>query len=303
MVLRILAQNIQKIRKPWLKCIKLNKFYQVAWSSTSKNKFWEADRKGGYETSIEMPFHEKVKDGFKHIKPETVKWTEEVIEKIRCDAVFDRQPGDYEILWKFEKKGDFENWVLTADSCHSEGNSWGTFEISDNKTGIFRGNTDTYVPKDGILNRAGYVNIRSPMNFKSFHRQISYDWSRYNCLMLRVRGDGRRYMLIIGMDRYFDIQWNDQYQFPLYTHGGPYWQTEMIPFTKFFLSAKGRIQDKQENMMHQMDKIRFLGITSCDGNNGSFKLEIDHIGLYYDASLNEETVYEMYEANSNAALN
>ena len=61
------------------------------------------------------------------------------------------------------------------------------------------------------------------------------------------------------------------------------------------MASKGRIQTKQENLMGLLKNIRFVGLTLADGVTGSFQLELDYIGLYYDASLNEEFAYEMYE--------
>ena len=47
--------------------------------------------------------------------------------------------------------------------------------------------------------------------------------------------------------------------------------------------------------MHDLDKIKFIGLTLADGNTGDFEIEIDYIGLLYDANLNEEFVYELYK--------
>ena len=49
------------------------------------------------------------------------------------------------------------------------------------------------------------------------------------------------------------------------------------------------------NLMDQLDDIKGVGITLADGHTGSFHCEIDYIGLYYDANLNEEFEYEMYD--------
>ncbi len=62
----------------------------------------------------------------------------------------------------------------------------------------------------------------------SFKRPRPYDWSEYTHMLIRCRGDGRPYHLILHMDRYFDIQWHDQYHYPLFTHGGPYWQMAKV---------------------------------------------------------------------------
>lgn len=65
-----------------------------------------------------------------------------------------------------------------------------------------------------------------------------------------------------------------------------------IPFSKFYLSAKGRIQDKQEAI--QLSHIRCLGITLADAVTGPFQLEIDYIAVVYDSAHPHTFEYEMY---------
>merc|ERR1719222_378580 len=62
---------------------------------------------------------------------------------------------------------------------------------------------------------------------------------------MNIRGDGRKYMINLKVKRDFDILWNDRWHYPLYTRGGPYWQYVKIPWSKFFLGSRGRIQDRQ----------------------------------------------------------
>ena len=78
-----------------------------------------------------------------------------------------------------------------------------------------------------LHNQTVYVFLTSYLFFnfqRSFERVIPYDWSKYTHLMMRIRGDGRNYLLNIHPDRIFDTNWLDVYQYPLYTRGGPYWQ-------------------------------------------------------------------------------
>lgn len=164
--------------------------------------------------------------------------------------------------------------------------------------------------------------------------------------MLRLRGDGRSYGLLLSTDGLFDVTWHDAYFYVLYTRGGPHWQTTrvrmlyyckggekghgwhrfscpfpntvslfaaliilyclteqslirlvsllQIPFSKFFLTAKGSTQDKQGYM--PSDRVSRLGITaaSMDWADGDFRLEIDYIGLEYDPHHREEFAYESY---------
>jgi NADH dehydrogenase [ubiquinone] 1 alpha subcomplex assembly factor 1 len=59
-------------------------------------------------------------------------------------------------------------------------------------------------------------------------RDSYLDWTAYTHLNLRVRGDGRSYLLNIHVSGQFDITWNDVFTFILYTRGGPYWQSVRV---------------------------------------------------------------------------
>lgn len=55
-------------------------------------------------------------------------------------------------------------------------------------------------------------------------------------LVLKVRGDGRSYLLNIASKGYFDVMWHDVYHYALYTRGGPYWQITKVTNLMFFYS-------------------------------------------------------------------
>lgn len=73
-----------------------------------------------------------------------------------------------------------------------------------------------------------------------------------------------------------------------------YFLCPQIPFSKFFLASKGRVQDKQSRI--PLNKIKSLGISVSgrSGHEGQFNLEIDYVGLEFDPLHNEEFAYEMY---------
>ncbi|XP_064603137.1 LOW QUALITY PROTEIN: complex I intermediate-associated protein 30, mitochondrial-like [Liolophura sinensis] len=255
--------------------------------------FFEQDKKGGYNTKEPMKLTDMLKEGFKILKPEFNKFKEEIVIKLRCDGFYSRYHQDFEYFERFNSQEALDSWVVTSDQDLLEGKSSVNLSLSRHNHALFSGNICTEVPKDGIVNKAGYCHLRSPKNMKSFQREEPYDWTRYTHLVLRVRGDGRPYLFTIGISTYYDVTWHDQYNFTLYTRGGPYWQTSKIPFSKFFMASKGRIQDKQEQI--RLNKVSYFGLTQADGNDGPFQLEIDYVGLMFDENDNEEFAYESYE--------
>ena len=129
----------------------------------------------------------------------------------------------------------------------------------------------------------------------SFYRTKTLGWENYSHLVLRVRGDGRSYILNLHQEAEFDLAWNDLWKFPLYTRGGPYWQTVTIPFSKFFFTYKGYQQD--DVFPVPQAHIVALGITLADGYDGPFSLEIDKIQVLFDPNLKvmqDEHPYEEY---------
>ena len=70
--------------------------------------------------------------------------------------------------------------------------------------------------------------MTSKTNFKAFQRVKNFNLEGFTHFMLKVRGDGRSYMFVLGTPQYFTVTWTYVYSYPLYTHGGPYWQTSNL---------------------------------------------------------------------------
>lgn len=107
--------------------------------------------------------------------------------------------------------------------------------MSQSGRGVFSGYLDRTLPKDGKVKKSGVVNLKSPYKFVGFQRRVPYDWSEYNTMRMRVRGDGRTYYLHLKLHfRYQDFQ-ADNFSYPLHTRGGPYWQEVQIPFSRYLI--------------------------------------------------------------------
>ncbi|KAK4884021.1 hypothetical protein RN001_000292 [Aquatica leii] len=265
-------------------------------TSCALNLFYERDDKGGYSDNRKYPSKiQMIRDGLKELKQEIALWSEEMKESFESDPCLEFRQGETDVAWRFESEKSLEKWVVTSDSDHNEGFSKCSLTLSKHGKGLFSGVLNTELPKDGRIKRAGYCNMKSMRARKSFKRDTHLDWTPYNILVLKVKGDGRSYMLNISTKGFFDITWNDTFNYVLYTRGGPYWQVSKIPFSKFIFSSKGRVQDKQFAI--PLNRIASFGISAGDKINGPFSLEIDYIGLEFNPNHVEEFAYEMYETD------
>nr|XP_053657429.1 complex I intermediate-associated protein 30, mitochondrial-like isoform X2 [Cherax quadricarinatus] len=208
---------------PWNKAVTSRSISVAA----AQNLFWEKDPKGGYGHKKKHSQKELIRDGLKELRTELIKWKDEVREKFEDDPIMVR-PGDMDKIWILNSEESLEQWVVTSDKDHNEGFSSASLTLSPTGHGLFSGRINTQVPKDGRVKRAGYCNIRTIRPRKSFKRETYLDWSLYTHLELRVRGDGRSYIINISTAGYFDIMWNDIYTYALYTRGGPHWQVTRV---------------------------------------------------------------------------
>jgi len=263
-------------------------------TSQKVSTLWEPDEKSGYKKPFPS-FKERMREGLSELKSEIKLWSQEVKDTWEGDPFLVCRPGEVDIAWRFLDENSLKHWTVSSDSDHNEGFSNCSLTQTNYGKGVFNGNLSLRIPKDGKIKRAGYCNIKTMRQRKSFKRDAYLDWTPYNQLVMKIRGDGRSYLLNISTRGYFDISWNDVYHYVLFTRGGPYWQIAKIPFSKFFFSSKGRIQDRQEQI--PLDKIASFGITAADRYGGDFSLEIDYIGLEYDPRHTEEFAYEMYQTD------
>lgn len=168
--------------------------------------------------------------------------------------------------------------------------------LTPQNVGLFSGHlsNDFDKPEKMKAISTGYVNMSSHTRFKSFKRVERFHmYDDFTHFLLKIRGDGRNYMLVLNTPQHFTVTYTHTHMYPLYTRGGPYWQYAKIPFAKFFHNSHGRISDRQYRIMP--GDVRNIGITLMDGIDGPFHLEIDYIGVLRDNNDSEEFAYETYK--------
>ncbi|KAK9294386.1 hypothetical protein QLX08_010982 [Tetragonisca angustula] len=247
------------------------------------------------ESPKNLTFLQQLRSSYDLLKSETKLFLEELKEG------FYLLPKNFAVdeidtVWKFDgTQKSLDQWIVNCDKDYHHGYSTAKLELSSFGTGIFHGILDTRLPKDGKTTHAGYCNITSLQKFKSFGRRDYYNWVNYNELVLRIRGDGRCYMLNILQKGIIDLSQYDCHHYVMYTRGGPYWQVVRIPFSKFVFNTKGDINENQYPVCDA--HITNFGITLADKRPGPFRLEIDYIGTCYNTNIREEFAYETYDVD------
>lgn len=205
-------------------------------------------------------------------------------------------PNKPVIIEHFDTEKSFRKWKPVADSDSSNGYSVSSFTRSPAGHGLFKGITDNRVPDDGYTHESGFAGVIGPGPPRSNVVDLDphWNWERFNCVEIRFRGDGRKYSFVVSTACYDnDLSNYDTYGFPLYTRGGPYWQTIVIPFSKLLFSHKGFIQDDQGYL--PWTDIKFIAFAIHDKVDGPFCLEIDYVALMFATfPFSEYTSYEGY---------
>ncbi|XP_069317338.1 complex I intermediate-associated protein 30, mitochondrial [Eulemur rufifrons] len=238
------------------------------------------------EVSFDKAIRDEMMDHFRRLKDEIVNHWIGPEGRPLHEVLLEQA----KVVWQFRGKEDLDKWIVTSDKTIG-----GRSEVflkmgKNNQSALLYGTLSSEAPQDGESSRSGYCAMISRVPRGAFERRMSYDWSHFNTLYLRVRGDGRPWMVNIREDTDIIQRKNQMYSYFMFTRGGPYWQEIKIPFSKFFFSNQGRIRDVQSQLL--LDKISSIGFTLADKVDGPFFLEIDFIGVFTDPAHTEEFAYE-----------
>lgn len=199
------------------------------------------------------------------------------------------------IFEHFDSDECIKRWKPVSDSDSLNGYSTSSIVKSPDGHGLFKGILDNRLPQDGITQKSGFAGIVGPAapRQRLLNRDGHYDWDYFNCIEIRFRGDGRKYAIVANVGTYDnDLSYFDIFFHPLYTRGGPYWETRKIYFSKMVFAYKSFIQNEQSGLP---GRVKFVAITLEDTYDGPFALEIDYIGLRKDLGpVDEQCAYETY---------
>ena len=129
-------------------------------------------------------------------------------------------------------------------------------QVTGDGTGVFAGRLS-------LANNGGFASVRTVM--------ASGDLSNFAGLVLRVRGDGRRYQLRLRTDGDFD---GLAYRAEFDTEPGR-WIAVALPFDAFVPTFRGYVPSNAPPL--DPGAIRQLGVLIGDKIEGEFRLEVQRI--------------------------
>jgi hypothetical protein len=147
------------------------------------------------------------------------------------------------------------DWFVVNDGVMG-GVSTSTMEVTADGTGVFAGRLS-------LENNGGFASVRTS--------PASGDLSAFAGLVLRVRGDGRRYQVRLRTDRRFD---GLAYRAEFDTEAGR-WITVVLPFDSFDPTFRGYVPPDAPPL--DPGAIRQLGLLIGDEREGAFRLEVQRI--------------------------
>jgi hypothetical protein len=164
------------------------------------------------------------------------------------------QQPDSVVLVEFAGAATVE-WRVVNDGVMG-GVSSSTMTTTESGTGMFSGSLS-------LENNGGFASVRSDL--------AQPDLSPYAGLVLRVRGDGRRYQVRLRTDPRFDgIAYRAEFDTEPDT-----WITVVLPFDTFVPTFRGYVPRNAPPL--DPSAIRQFGFLIGDRREGQFRLEVERV--------------------------
>ena len=171
---------------------------------------------------------------------------------------------------------------MTRSDQELGGYSTVNFDIDPKEhCGHFYGNLSLDLPKDNPqVTRSGYAMFRTKDQNQSWLFGDSFwDWTNYSSLVLRVKGDRRKYLVNIQANTPLVT---DLFQHRLFLNHPGQWETVVIPLNDFVMTNWGVIQDGSEL---NKGEVKSVGIGLLDKHYGPYSLKIDWIKVMTGAEV------------------
>ncbi|KAL6784323.1 NUOFAF1 [Auxenochlorella protothecoides x Auxenochlorella symbiontica] len=179
-------------------------------------------------------------------------------------------------LFDFSTPASLARWATFSDT-ELGGRSTASLIASTSHPGtaVFQGtfSRETGADADERLKRSGFVG----MNTRDTQDRLDLD--QYDTMVLRVLGDGRRYIASIRTENWIigEASSHDVYQAFLFAREGEWTEVE-IPLARFLLTYKGRLVETHVQM--NRSRIVSFGLALAGGDyqqEGPYSLGLDWI--------------------------
>lgn len=157
-------------------------------------------------------------------------------------------------IFNFNSSSDLNKWLIINDGVMG-GLSKGQFAINDSGNGVFWGTIS-------LDNNGGFSSVR--------YQFPEMDVYQYQSVVLRLRGDGKRYQFRVKTSQ------TDRHSYIHYFQTNGEWQEVVIPLSDMYPSFRGRKLNMPNYPGQKMSELTFL---IANYKVESFRLEIDNIEL------------------------
>ena len=176
----------------------------------------------------------------------------------RAKELYKSMDQQERLIFDFKNTNEIEYWRIVNDGVMG-GLSKSEIVFSNSNTAIFKGIVS-------LENNGGFASIRTIPR--------SYELDGYNGILLRVKGDGKKYQFrLIKNDRFDGVSYRYQFETEFNT-----WMIIEIPFHECVPVLRGRILEDVKPILPE--EIQQIGFLISNKQAEKFQLEIDWIKAY-----------------------
>jgi hypothetical protein len=158
------------------------------------------------------------------------------------------------MVFDFSPSSDMSNWRIVDDGVMG-GLSQGHIDLNEKGHAVYHG-------KISLQNNGGFSSLR--------YRPEPFELSNETHLVLRVKGDGKKYQFRIKSRA------RDSYSYIHYHKTSGEWETIRLPLSEFSPSFRGRRLDRPN---YPAETVAEIGILIGNKKAEPFEIQIDWVGL------------------------